>query len=387
MNLNADPKSPLRLGILFSETGVTAVVERSQRQAIELALAEINDSGGLWGQPVEGVFRDPGSDPKRYQHLAKEMVESEGIRILFGCYMSSSRKALLPVVERAQGILFYPTLYEGFEYSDSCYYGGAAPNQNSVGLVRHLMQTVADRFYLVGSNYVFPYESNRIMRDMINANGGVVVEERYIPLHPSAAEIAAIIDDIRRHAPAAVLCTIVGDGTADFYRAYAAAGFDRETMPIGSLTTGEPELQAIGAEAAEGHLTSAPYFQAIRSVANQRFVRAFAHRFGPQTPISACAEAAYFQMHLFAEAGRKLGPEADIAALKATLAGSELSAPQGRVRLDGPTHHTHLWPRIARVNNAGQFTLIQEAAASVAPDPYLIVPEPGAWQDRLASIR
>ncbi len=294
--------SPIRVGVLFSDTGVTALVERTQRRAVELALEELNASGGVLGRPLEAVVYDPASDPRRYRQLAEQLLEADGIEVIFGCYMSSTRKAALPVVERRGGLLFYPTLYEGFEFSPNCIYSGAAPNQNSVGLARYLMQRYGKRFYLVGSNYVFPYESNRIIRDYISSHGGIVVEERYIPLTAEEEDIGQIIADVRKCDPSVIISTVVGDSTASFYRAYRKAGFDPDKMPIGSLTTCEPEVEQMGSDAAEGHYTSAPYFQSIRSAENARFVEAYQERFGPDQPISSCTEAAYFQVHLFAKA-------------------------------------------------------------------------------------
>lgn len=369
---------PIRVGVLFSDTGVTALVERTQRRAVELALEELNASGGVLGRPIEAVFHDPASEPRRYRQLAEQLLESDGIDVIFGCYMSSTRKAVLPIVERRGGLLFYPTLYEGFEFSPNCIYSGAAPNQNSVGLARYLMQRYGERFYLVGSNYVFPYESNRIIRDYISSHGGKVVEERYIPLTAKEEDIAQIIDDVRRCEPSVIISTVVGDSTVSLYRAYRKAGFDPGKMPIGSLTTTEPEVARMGSEAAEGHYTSTPYFQSIRSAENERFVKAYQESFGPDQPISSCTEAAYCQVHLFAKAVERADSTA-IAKIKQSLPGFEFPAPQGPVRVDQENNHTYLWPRIGRVGSDGQFTIEEESSVPVKPDPYLITPHDENW--------
>lgn len=374
---------PIRVGVLFSETGVTALVERTQRRAVELALEELNTSGGVLGRPLQAVIYDPASDPRRYRQLAEDLLETDGIEVIFGCYMSSTRKAVLPVVERRGGLLFYPTLYEGFEFSPNCIYSGAAPNQNSVSLARFLMQHYGRRFYLVGSNYVFPYESNRIIRDYISSHGGKVVEERYIPLNASDEDIGQIIADVGKCSPSVIISTVVGDGTTLLYRAYRKAGFDPDKMPIGSLTTCEPEVAQIGSEAAEGHYTSAPYFQSIRSTENARFVDAYQRRFGPDQPISSCTEAAYFQVHLFARAAERAGSTA-IDKIKQALPGCEFPAPQGPVRVDQENNHTYLWPRIGRVGSDGRFTIEEESSVPVKPDPYMITPEDENWGSQSA---
>ncbi len=375
----------IRIGVLFSTTGTTAVVERTQRNAVEMAIDEINARGGAGGRRIVASYDDPASEPRRYRDQARQMMESEGVRIFFGCYMSSTRKALLPVIEENQALLFYPTLYEGFEFSASCYYGGAAPNQNSIGLAQYLMENFGETFYLVGSNYVFPYESNRIMRDFIVSSGGRVLQERYVPLAASEQDIARIIEEIRREPPAAILSTIVGNTTTWFYRAFRDAGFDSRKMPIGSLTTGEPEVAAMGADAAVGHITSAPYFDTIDSLENRRFVTSYRQRFGADSPISACTEAAYFQVYLFAEAVERAG-SARIDDLRQALPGCSFAAPQGQVSIDADNHHTYLSPRIGRVRADGHFEIVASSRAPVKPDPYLITPMTTDWGSKVAAV-
>ncbi len=373
-----DTSDPLEVGVLFSQTGATAVVEKTQRQAVLLAIEEINQSGGLNGREIVPICADPRSDPRQFRHEAKEMVQA-GIKIIFGCYMSSTRRAVLQVIEQSDALLFYPTLYEGFEFSPNCVYSGAAPNQNSIVLADYLLESYGDRFYFVGSNYVFPYESNRIMRDLIQNCGGRVLDERYIPLVPKADDIDRIIAEIATCAPAVVFSTVVGDAARALYQAYDMAGFDRALMPIGSLTTGEAEIAAMGAEAGEGHITSAPYFCSITSPENRRFVAAYRSRFGQDAPISACAEAAYFQVHLFAEAARLSGSTARAELLEA-LAKVELAAPQGSVKVDSRNHHTFLTPRVARVDAAGVFEIVYELKRPLRPDPYMVEPSEGtSW--------
>src|ERR1700742_931710 len=161
MSSSEDSKAPWRVGVLFSQTGVTSAVEQSQLNATRLAIEEINSAGGVLDRMIEPVIYDPASDPKQFRALAERLFQVDRVRLLFGCYMSSARKAVLPVVESHRGLLFYPTLYEGFEYSRHCIYTGAAPNQNSLQLAKFLLSTYGNRFLLVGSNYIYPYESGR----------------------------------------------------------------------------------------------------------------------------------------------------------------------------------------------------------------------------------
>ena len=175
-------KSSWKVGVLFSKTGVTSVIEKSQLNATLLAIREINSKGGVNGRRIDPIVYDPQSNPENFRHLAKRLITKDSANIIFGCYMSSTRKAVLPIVEEYKGLLWYPTLYEGFEFSKNVIYTGAAPNQNSMFLARYLLNQFGNRFYFVGSNYIYPYESNRIMKDILETASGRVVAEKYIPL-------------------------------------------------------------------------------------------------------------------------------------------------------------------------------------------------------------
>lgn len=362
---------PWRVGVLFSSTGVTSVIESTQLAATLLAIQEINDAGGVLGRPLAPVAYDPGSQSDRFHRLAERLLLDDGVAVIFGCYTSSSRKAVLPALERRNGLLLYPTLYEGFEFSPNVIYTGAAPNQNSAQLAAFLLEAYGSRFYLVGSDYVFPRESNRIFKELVEERGGAIVAERYVALDAGPADFDAIIRDVRARAPDVIFSTVVGRGTALLYRAYAEAGLDPERLPIASLTTSEAEAALMGPQIAAGHITAAPYFQSCGGEANRRFVAAWRKRHGPQAATNLCAEAAYFQVFLLAEALARTG-RLDADHLRDALLGAEFEAPQGRVAIDPDNQHTYLWPRIGRARPDGQFEILRGAKAPVKPDPYLI---------------
>ncbi|MFO1318075.1 MAG: transporter substrate-binding domain-containing protein [Burkholderiales bacterium] len=364
-------QDPVRIGMLFSETGVTSVIETSQRLGTMLAVEEINAAGGINGRELQLVARDPHSRPTQYRTLAEQLISREGIRVFVGCYMSSSRKAVLPVLERWNALLLYPTLYEGFEYSRHVIYTGAAPNQNSVQLAEFMIRRFGPRVFMIGSDYVYPYESNRIMSDLVMERGGEKVAEIYLPLDARREDFDAVIRRVRSEAPDFIFSTVVGECTSMLYGAYHAAGLDPGRMPIASLTTCEAEIAAMGPEIAVGHITSAPYFQSVPTATNRDSVSRFHGRFGEDCVTNQCWEAAYFQMHLLADAMRRAGPD-DVEAILRALPGSEYDAPQGRVRIDEQNHHTYLRPRIGRANAAGQFDILEEARDRVRPDPYLV---------------
>ena len=378
MALLEDNTGSWRVGVLFSQTGVTSAIERTQLNATLLAIEEINAGGGVLGRPIEPVMYDPVSDPKKFRAFAERLFQVDRIRLLFGCYMSSTRKAVLPVVEAHRGLLFYPTLYEGFEYSRHCIYAGAAPNQNSLQLAKFLLSAFGNRFLFVGSNYVYPYESNRVMGDFVAQGKGKVLDEIYVPLHADNKDFDKVISRIKKTSPDVIFSTVVGAGTATLYRAYRAAGFDPARMPIASLTTSEAEVAEMGAEAAEGHITAAPFFETLSSPAARRFVTSFKEKYGIDAPVTACAEAAYFQLHLAMRAVAKCGSD-DPEQVLTNLRDAEFDAPQGRVRIDPENNHTYLWPRIARLDRNGRFQTVWNPGVRVKPDPYCVVQSLDDW--------
>jgi len=377
---------PVRVGILYSATGTTSTIGQSQLQGAQLAIDEINEAGGLLGRELVAVRYDPASTPARYAALAEQLIVRDGINVIFGCYMSSSRKAVIPIVEKWNKLLFYPTLYEGFEFSGNVIYTGAAPNQNSVQLADYMTSSFGARVYLIGSDYIYPYESNRIMGELVMQHpGSDKLGEHYLPLDATERDYAAIMQDIRARQPDFIFSTVVGDSTASLYRAYADAGFNPQTMPIASLTTSEAEIAQMGADVAAGHFTAAPYFQSIDSPANARCLARLRQRLGNDCRPNLCWEAAYFQMHLFANAFRQAGSDR-IGELLPHLLGSEFDAPQGRIRLDPDNHHTWLHPRVGRANAQGGFTIVRQAARAVSPDPYLVTHSLGDWTASLGAL-
>ncbi|MDP2257307.1 MAG: transporter substrate-binding domain-containing protein [Polaromonas sp.] len=379
-------KDPIRVGVLFSETGVTSTIGRSQLQGTLLAVDEINEAGGIDGREIVPVRYDAQSSPAIYAALAERLIVQDKVNVIFGCYMSSSRKAVLPIVEKWNKLLFYPTLYEGFEFSNNIIYSGAAPNQNSVQLAEFMTANFGARVYLIGSNYIYPYESNRIMSDLVlQRPNSSKVGERYVKLDASERDFQLIMADIRATEPDFIFSTVVGDSTASLYRAYAEAGFNPKTMPIASLTTSEAEISQMGADVALGHFTAAPYFQSINSETNLRCLERLRKRFGFECVPNMCWEAAYFQVHIYANAFRHTGQD-DIGQLLPRILGSEFEAPQGRVRIDPANHHTSLYPRIGVANSRGQFTIVREATRPVHPDPYMVTHSLGDWTATLSTL-
>ncbi len=369
---------PWRVGVLLSQTGVTAAIERSQLNGTVLAIEEVNAKGGVLGRAIEPIIYDPASTPVQHRRLAERLLTQDRVKLIFGCYMSSSRKMAIPVIEALRGLLFYPTLYEGFEYSPNCIYTGACPNQNSLQLARYLLEVYGNRFLMVGSNYSFPYESNRIITDLVTQSRGKILDEIYVSLDADAEDFRKPIRLIEKLKPDVIFSTVVGQATSTFYRAYREAGFDPSAMPIASLTTSEAEVAEMPSDVAEGHITAAPFFETLGTPAATRFVRAFKARFGADAPVTACAEAAYAQVHLAARALGRAGTD-DPERLIHELREAEFDAPQGRVKIDPENNHTYLWPRVARLDSAGRFQIVWNPGMRVKPDPYSVVQSLDDW--------
>lgn len=360
-----------KVGLLFSESSLTAASEGTQANATHLAIAEINAAGGINGRQLLPVDGRPGSEPADYHDSALKLCDDHQVQVLFGTHMSSTRKCVLPVVESRRRLLFYPTMYEGFEYSPFCYYTGSAPNQNSVQLARYVLQHFGGRVLFVGGSYVYPYESNRIMRELFEQAGGEVVDEIYLPFHATAEDFERVMQRVRETAPDAIYSTIVGSDIPALHRAYRRAGFDPARMPIVSLATNEVDVALMTDEEAEGHVSAAPWFSTIQTPASLAFVARYRAQFGEQAPISAGAEAAYFQVHLFAEAARQVDDDS-LQSLREALAGGCYAAPQGVVKIDAQTQHTWLWPRIARLDHRRRFELVLHSKEAIQPSPYMV---------------
>ncbi len=269
-----------------------------------LAVEQLNREGGVGGRPIETLSQDPGGDPDRYRLCAEDFIRNRGVRFLVGCYMSHTRKAVMPVVERADALLCYPTPYEGFEYSPNIVYGGPAPNQNSAPLAAYLIRHYGERVVFIGSDYIYPRESNHVMRHLYRQHGGTVLEEIYIPLYPSDDDVQRAVERIYQARADVVFSTVVGTGTAELYRAIARRYGDGRRPPIASLTTSEAEVAKMESDVAEGQVVVAPYFSSIDTPASRAFVQA-CHGFFPENAtITAWAEAAYWQTLLLGRARR-----------------------------------------------------------------------------------
>lgn len=324
---------------------------------------------------------DPAGRPERYSSACVNLLKS-GIRHVVGCYTSSSRKECIPHFERADALLWYPSHYEGFESSPNVIYTGAVANQHLLPLADYMQREFGSTAFCVGSNYIWAWENNRILRERLGATGGHVVGERYFSV--GETEFRQVIAAIIAQRPHFLFNTLIGTSAyrfmADFRAACSACGIDQPNeLPIASCTLSEPELAEIGPDAADGHITASVYFSSIRRLENARFVAQYRVRF-PDGPVAcADAEAAYVAVKILGRALEAAGPDADSAQVKRAAAAFTLEAPQGPVRIDPETWHAALTPRIGRSTKQMDFEILTEAPAPVAADPYLVWNSPRFW--------
>ncbi len=336
-----------------------------------MAIKEINEAGGINDKLIEPIYYDPESDAVLFGKLAKRMMVEDGVSTIFGCYSSSSRKSVVPVVERLNGLLWYPTVYEGFEFSTNVIYTGAAPNQNCAELFKFLMKNYGNRVYLVGTDYVYPRVSNKIVKQILASDSGEVVGEKYLGFNAKHHDYVPIMRDIKNVRPDVIFSTVVGSSTVDFYQCYSDFGFNPAELPIASLTTTEAEIQAMGTDVGEGHITAAPYFEGIENEASKSFVKKYKKYYGSDQYTNACIESAYFQVHMFAEALKNSNTqETDI--LRAHVLGAKYDAPQGQISLNMTNAHTDVWTRVGKANRNGLFDVLYTSRSAVIADPYML---------------
>lgn len=366
--MSNNPTTPV--GVIFSQTGVTADTELSMLRATLLAIDRINRHGGVNGQQLAPICVDPQSAAENYGSLAQKLIVEHGVKLIFGGYTSSSRKAMLPVTGRHNVLLFYPTQYEGFEYASNVIYTGAAPNQGCLQLAQYMLSHVGKRVWMVGSDYIWPREINRIMRDLIVESNGEVLGEEFRPLETNEASLLQVAKLIVEQKPDFVFANFVGKSIGYFYRAmHELTGENR--IPIASLTTTETEIQAMGIKAGFGHYTAAPYFQSVNTPINLELVEEYRSLYGKGQVTNMCWEAAYFQVHLAMKAAELAGSMQPDAILE-QIANVQHIAPQGKVHIDPANNHCFLWSRIGRANDQGQFDIVATSKVSLKPDPYLV---------------
>lgn len=358
----------IKVGILHSLSGTMSISEVTVRDSTLMAIEEINAAGGVLGMQLEPIVEDGASDWPTFAEKAEKLLLEDGVAVVFGGWTSASRKAMLPVFEENNGLLFYPVQYEGLEQSPNIFYTGATTNQQIVPAVEYLLEEGKTKFFLLGSDYVFPRTANTIINVQVGAAGAEVVGEEYVPLGDT--EFSTIIAKIRQAQPDVIFNTLNGDSNVAFFKQFIDAGYSAETLPVLSVSVAEEEVGGIGIENIVGQYVAWNYYQTVENDTNAAFVEAFKAKYGEDRVTSDPMEAGYFGVYLWAAAVEAAGTT-DVDAVKAAADGITFEAPEGTVTIDGPTQHTYKIVRIGQIREDGLIDSIWETDGPVKPDPYL----------------
>ncbi|MGG6293205.1 urea ABC transporter substrate-binding protein [Leptolyngbya sp. AN02str] len=362
----------IKVGILHSLSGTMAISEKSVVDSTMLAIKQINEAGGVLGKQIEPILEDGASDWPTFAEKARKLIDQDQVVTIFGCWTSASRKAVLPVFEEKNHMLFYPVQYEGQECSKNIFYTGAAPNQQIEPSVDWLLENKGKEFFLVGSDYVFPRTANTIIKAQVEAKGGSVVGEDYLPL--GNTEVAPIIAKIRSALPngGVIYNTLNGDSNVAFFKEMQGAGLTPERYPTMSVSIAEEEVQAIGKEYLLGQYAAWNYFMTVETPENTAFVEAFKAEYGDSRVTNDPMEAGYISVNLWKQAVEKAGDagtSTSLDAIRTAVIGTEMAAPEGPVKMF-PNHHISKTVRIGEVRDDGLFEVIYATDAPVDPVPW-----------------
>jgi urea transport system substrate-binding protein len=375
----------IKVGVLHSLSGTMAISESVLKDTVLMTIDEINAKGGVLGKQLEPVVVDPASNWPLFAEKAKQLIDQDKVAVVFGCWTSVSRKSVLPVFEEKNSLLFYPVQYEGEELSKNVFYTGAAPNQQAIPAVEYLMSKdggSAKRFVLLGTDYVYPRTTNKILRAFLKSKGVAEADimEEYTPFGHS--DYQTIIAKVKKFASegkkTAVISTINGDSNVPFYKELGNAGLKASDVPVVAFSVGEEELRGVDTKPLVGHLAAWNYFMSIKGAANNDFKAKWAsyakakgiagHKDKPLT--NDPMEATYIGLNMWAQAVAKAGTT-DTDKVVAAMAGQTFQAPGGFMStMDKENHHLHKPVFIGEVKADGQFNVVWKTKGPVVADPW-----------------
>lgn len=368
-------KTIIPVGILYSITGPYGEVNTSMLNATLMGIKESNiEAEGKF--ELQAKFLDSGGKLSSYSTNCGKLIHEFGCHHIIGCYTSAARKQIRPLLEKTNTLLWHSARYEGFEASENIIYIGAAPNQHLIPLVGYLLREQLSEIYCVGSNYIWSWESNRVLRDLIVEGGGKIIAERLVMMDD--LQIEHIVDEIIALKPPVVFNTLVGEASYRLYRSIwkrisAHPDLNPEDILIVSCSLCEDELHLIGEPASVGHITSATYFQSIQREENNIFLKRYREQFGPGSSPSVDAQSAYVGARILGRSIATCGNDT-VEAVRTAAHHITFQAPEGPVSIDPKTNHCYLTPRLAVSARGFKFDIFWEAPTTVRADPYL------AWQ-------
>ncbi len=378
-------QATIKVGVLHSLSGTMAISETALKDTVLMAIDEINAKGGVLGKKLEPVVVDPASNWPLFAEKTKQLLTQDKVSVIFGCWTSVSRKSVLPVVEELNGLLFYPVQYEGEELSKNVFYTGAAPNQQAIPAVDYLMSKdggSAKRWVLLGTDYVYPRTTNKILRAYLKSKGVKEsdIDEKYTPFGHS--DYQSIIAKIKKFSSegkkTAVVSTINGDSNVPFYKELGNAGLKAKDVPVVAFSVGEEELRGVDTKPLVGHLAAWNYFMSIKNPANDEFTKKWAayakakniagHKDKPLT--NDPMEATYIGINMWKQAVEK-AKTTDVDKVIAAMAGQTFKAPSGITsKMDEKNHHLHKSVFIGEIKADGQFNVVWKTPGPVKAKPW-----------------
>ncbi len=359
----------IKVGILHSLSGTMAISEQTVVDAELLAIKEINASGGVLGKQIIPIKEDGASNWDTFKEKAEKLIDQDKVSTVFGCWTSASRTAVLPIFESKKHMLWYPVQYEGQECSNNIFYTGAAPNQQIEPAVDWLLENKGKKFFLVGSDYIFPRTANNIIKEQLKAKGGEFVGEDYLPL--GNTEVTAIITKIKAALPdgGVIFNTLNGDSNVAFFKQMQGSGLTAEKYPVMSVSIAEEEVQQIGKEFLIGHYAAWNYFQTVETPENKKWVANFKKEYGEERVTNDPMEAAYIMVYLWKQAVEKAGTFEDLEKVRSAAIGQTFNAPEGLVTMNS-NHHISKTVRIGQVRDDGLFDIVWSTDKPVDPVPW-----------------
>ncbi|MFU2207817.1 urea ABC transporter substrate-binding protein [Solidesulfovibrio sp. C21] len=380
----ARAEDTIKVGILHSLSGTMAISETSLKDVALMTIDELNAKGGLLGKKIEPVVVDPASNWPLFAEKARELLTKDKVAAVFGCWTSVSRKSVLPVFEELNGLLFYPVQYEGEECSYNVFYTGAAPNQQAIPAVEYLMSKdggEAKRFVLLGTDYVYPRTTNKILRAFLHSKGVADADilEVYTPFGHS--DYQTIVSNIKKFAAAGkktcVISTINGDSNVPFYKELANQGVKAEDIPVVAFSVGEEELRGIDTKPLVGHLAAWNYFMSMQNPQNEAFIKKWREYVkknnlpgGDKRVTNDPMEATYIGINMWAQAVKQAGTT-DVNAVRQALMNQQFKAPDGyTVVMDAKNHHLHKPVVIGEIRPDGQFEVVWKTKGPIRAEPW-----------------